>query len=82
MAKTDKRYNGWKNRATWNAALWLGNGDEGTYRAARDMVRSHKRADQATAIRDFCFEIWGTKTPDGDSLHDVAWRDVANSLAE
>ena len=27
-------YNGWKNWATWNVALWLGN-DEGLYKIAR-----------------------------------------------
>jgi len=31
---TDTTYNGWKNWATWNVALWLGN-DEGLYKIAR-----------------------------------------------
>ena len=30
----DTTYNGWKNRATWNVALWLGN-DHVVYTAAR-----------------------------------------------
>lgn len=31
----DTRYNGWKNHATWNVALWIGN-DEGLYNMARE----------------------------------------------
>lgn len=34
-------YNGWKNRETWNIALWIGN-DEPLYRAAVDFMRRYK----------------------------------------
>jgi hypothetical protein len=34
-------YNGWKNYATWNVALWIGS-DEGLYRAAVDFARRCK----------------------------------------
>jgi hypothetical protein len=33
-------YNGWKNRQTWNVALWIGN-DEGLYRMAVDFMHRY-----------------------------------------
>jgi hypothetical protein len=38
-------YNGWKNRQTWNVALWLGS-DEYLYRAAVKFMekRTHPKA--------------------------------------
>ena len=55
-------YNGWKNWATWNVALWLGN-DEGLYKIARRFV-NYK--DLAQELVDY-----GTPTtPDGASYTD------------
>jgi hypothetical protein len=34
-------YNGWKNRQTWNVALWLGS-DEHLYRAAVKFMEKRK----------------------------------------
>jgi hypothetical protein len=31
----DTSYNGWKNHATWNVALWIG-GDQGLYEFAKE----------------------------------------------
>jgi len=54
---TDTTHHGWKNWATWNVALWLGN-DEALYKMARRFV-NYK--DLAQALVDS-----GTpRTPDG-----------------
>jgi hypothetical protein len=50
----DTKYNGWKNRATWNVALWIGN-DEGLYNLAKE----------CRDYADFVRKIGGGKTPDG-----------------
>lgn len=45
----DETYNGWKNRQTWNVALWIGN-DEGLYRSAVDFMRRYKGRAPYTAF--------------------------------
>ena len=59
---TDTTYNGWKNWATWNVALWLGN-DEGLYKIARRGVRYADLVDLLEEMETF-------RTPDGVSYND------------
>lgn len=79
----DKTYNGWTNRETWNAHLWLTN-EEIFYRAAARLVQNRRTRDgQMVAIKLYCRDIWPSgRTPDGDSLSKVNWREIAASLAE
>ncbi len=63
--KMNEDYNGWKNRQTWNVALWIGN-DEGLYNLAREIVRSNPE----NPYNAFVQEVGSSKTPDN-----VAWND-------
>ena len=56
-------YNGWKNRQTWNVALWIGN-DEPLYRAAVAFSQSFKGRAVYKAFIDH-EGMSGSKTPDG-----------------
>lgn len=58
-----EKCNGWKNRATWNVALWLGN-DYGLYTAAKDFMDHYQgRAPYAAFIRHAGLE--NNRTGDG-----------------
>lgn len=64
--KTQQKYNGWKNRQTWNCALWIGN-DEGLYRSAVEfMSRYTGRAPYAAFIKSIGLDTERT----GDN---IAW---------
>jgi|TARA_R110000824_G_scaffold65925_4_gene171332 hypothetical protein len=61
---TDTTYNGWKNHATWNVALWIGN-DKGMYEFAKECGSYQVFVD---AMR----EVGYTETPDRVAYNDSA----------
>jgi len=82
----DEEYNGWRNHATWNVALWISN-DEGLYQSA-------KEAGTYTRFRDLLHDQWddavgsvigpswtseriAIETPDG-----VSWNDSGLDIAD
>lgn len=60
----NEEYNGWKNRSTWNVALWIQN-DEGLYNMAKDYVQ--EREGKKTTYSGFIkhYGMQEEKTPDG-----------------
>lgn len=58
----DNTYNGWKNRETWNTALWINN-DEPLYRAATSFMNEYTGE---TPYVDFIYdmELELRRTPD------------------
>ena len=61
---TNKEYNGYKNRATWNVALYIDN-EESLYRAACTFMQKHpgNKAPYANFIRSEYMQE--ERTPDG-----------------
>lgn len=62
-APEETTYNGWKNRATWNVAMWLG-GDEKLYRMVINYGKEVTYRDFATNYLVYT----SAGTPDG-----IAW---------
>ena len=68
-----KSYNGWKNRETWNVALWLNN-DVSYYNLQKEFRNSYKKTRSSKAdyqaFLDFA-GLDGHKTPDGISFSNM-----------
>ena len=75
-------YNGWKNKATWNVALEIGN-NEGMYRAACQFMRKYNgRAPYAAFIRSHGME--DDRTTDGFKFAStrVCYRELNEMMKE
>jgi hypothetical protein len=78
-----ENYNGWKNRQTWNVALWINN-DEPIYRAAVEFVErsKSKRALYPRFIKHMGLEH--DRTPDNIAWMGsrLAYRDLNSMMLE
>lgn len=69
-----EEYNGWTNRETWAAALWIDN-DRGLYETVQDMAK--------TSLEEHSGEEWDGISPIGcfaesiESLFDDIFADIA-----
>lgn len=62
----DENYNGWKNKSTWNVALWIQN-DEGMYRSALFYAKAACARTSKRLYSGFIHSegLGNSKTPDG-----------------
>ncbi len=70
---TDTEYNGWRNHATWNVALWISN-DEGLCHIAKECKDYETFVEHMREI-DCDVDHIGVETPDK-----VAWNDTGLDL--
>lgn len=75
-------YNGWKNHATWNTHNWLTGADEAVYWKAVEVAKGGNVRQAAQRVRLHCQDMWGARNPDGDSLAQVNWTEIAKALRE
>lgn len=73
------KYNGWTNKDTWAADLWL-TGDEGNVQVIRWAVA--RRLD-AAPMRDLLIALIASQgNPDGIDYDNVNWAEVIEGLQE
>lgn len=81
-ATKETGYNGWKNKATWAASLWINN-DEGIYRAACDfMARYNGRAPYAAFIRSMGWQDDHTSDGTRWMAHRIAFAELNEMMRE
>jgi len=88
---TPTTYNGWKNRQTWNIALWISN-DEGLYRSAMSYIEMRKAVAERTgsalkiSYGGFLLHsgLSGERTPDNISFSGtrLCYRELSAMLKE
>lgn len=71
-------YNGWKNRQTWNVALWLNN-DEPIYREAVDYMKQYKGS---APYKHFIQDMLMSNGTTGDGIKWLSTRLDYNALNE
>ena len=79
MSLSDGTYNGWRNWATWNVAVWVNN-QEQTYRA-RLFFRPFSEELTVAFVR----ALFPCGTPDmegHDALSRVDWEEIAEAFDE
>jgi len=82
MTTATSGYNGWSNRETWNANLWINN-QESIYKLIGKIARGcYSVSELADNMEGFLLILWKDKTPDGDSLDLVNWSEIAEAWAE
>lgn len=72
-------YNGWTNRETWNANLWLSS-EYTLYQAVESLANTHGSDHEqlASEIEDLARLTWPAQTtPDGADFSDVNWLEIA-----
>lgn len=84
----ETEYNGWKNRQTWNIALWVSN-DEPLYRSAVAYVKRRREAGKKPTWEGFAkgARLVGERTPDnisytGTRLDYHALTEMLNDLVD
>lgn len=75
--------NGWTNRPTWNANLWLAN-ERALYDAVNELSDANPDVGAfADEIEGLALRLWRNgETPDGQPLAPVNWVEIATSWRE